>query len=143
MPTRIISGWKEIPTTPSGAAVPVVPAPSADPWPVTFSTTTSVTSGSVSAIAVSTKTTIATKSFVLAAFENLVKVSVSGEGYAKFYLTLNTVDIDIRRTGPDRNLVFDFSGSPLSLTIGDVIDIKVEHFDTGSTLDFDATIYGY
>jgi len=94
-------------------------------------------------IADNTKTTILTQSFVADTIENISIISVSGDDYAKYYLTVNNVDIDVRRTGPDRNLQFDFTGSPLALTIGDVVDVKVEHFSIGSFLDFDATIYGY
>jgi len=69
-------------------------------------------------------------------------VSVSGTNYAKFYLAINGSDVDIQRTGPNLNLQFDFTGAPLELTTGDVVDIKVEHFNAG-TEDFEATIYGY
>ena len=94
-------------------------------------------------IASATKTTILTQSFILGIFQNLAMISVSGDDYAKFFFTKNGVDIDIRRTGPDRNLTFDFTGAPYKLVLGDVVDIKVEHFNTGTPLDFDATIYGY
>ena len=99
--------------------------------------------GAVTNIADNTKTTIVTQSYVLGTLENISIVSVSGDDYAKYFLTVNNVDIDIRRTGPDRNLQFDFTGSPLALSIGDVVDIKVEHYSVGSNLDFDATIYVY
>lgn len=99
--------------------------------------------GAVTDIPHTTKTTILTQSFVAGTFENLVLVSCSGEDYAKYFLTLNTVDVDVRRTGPDRNLQFDFTGAPLKLVTGDVVEVKVEHFFTGDLLDFDATIYGY
>lgn len=93
-------------------------------------------------VPISTKTTILTQAYVAGSFENLVIVSVSGDVYAKYYLTINGTDIDIRRSGPDRNLQYDFTGSPYALTTGDIVDIKVEHFDTG-LYDFEATIYGY
>ena len=91
------------------------------------------TNGAVTNVADNVKTTILTQAYVATTFENLVMVSVSGTDYAKYFLTLNTVDIDIRRSGPDRNLQFDFTGAPLALSPGDVLDI----------LDFEATIYGY
>jgi hypothetical protein len=105
---------------------------------VTFNTV-----GSVTNVPVTTKTTILTQAFVATTFENLVMISVSGGDYAKFYLTLNGSDIDIRRSGPDRNLQFDFTGAPLALSPGDIIDVKVEHFVPATLLDFEATIYGY
>jgi hypothetical protein len=90
----------------------------------------------------STKTTILTQVYS-ATFNNIALVSVSGDNYAKFFLTINTVDIDVRRSGPDRNLQFDFKSNPLGLSSGDVVDIKAEHFNTGQLVDFEATIYGY
>jgi hypothetical protein len=114
VPTRIISGWKEIPTTDDGSAVPVIQDPSGLPWVVEVEGISIINS----------------------------IVSVSGTNYAKFFLAINGTDVDIRRTGPNLNLVFDYTGSPFALTSGDVVDIKVEHFNAG-TEDFDATIYGY
>jgi hypothetical protein len=99
--------------------------------------------GSVTNVAATTKTTILTQAFVSGTFENLTMVSVSGEDYAKFFITINAADVDIRRSGPDRNITFDYSGAPYKLVSGDVVDVKVEHFHTGDLLDFDATIYGY
>ena len=99
--------------------------------------------GSVTNVVDNTKTTIVSQAYSANAFENLVIVSVSGDDYAKYYLTVNGTDIDIRRTGPDRNLTYDFTGSPLALAPGDIVDIKVQHFFVGSLLDFEATIYGY
>ena len=100
-------------------------------------------SGTASNVPDNTKTTILTQAFVASTFENAVIISVSGEDYAKFFFTVNGSDIDIRRTGPDSNLTFDFTGAPYALTTGDIIDVKVEHFNVGSLLDFEATIYGY
>lgn len=99
--------------------------------------------GSVTNVAATTKTTIVSQAYVLGTFENLTEVSVSGEDYAKYFVTVGVTDIDIRRTGPDRNLTFDFKGAPYELSPGDVVSIKVEHFNTGLLVDFDATIYGY
>jgi hypothetical protein len=99
--------------------------------------------GSVTNVAASTKTTILTQAYSAGVFENLTQVSVSGEDYAKFFITLNGSDIDIRRSGPDRNVEFNYTGAPYKLNPLDVVDIKVEHFNTGSLVDFDATIYGY
>lgn len=98
--------------------------------------------GAATNVPASTKTTILTATYS-ASFNNIALISCSGQDYAKFYLTLNTTDIDIRRSGPDRNLVYDFKSNPLGLSSGDVVDIKVEHFFTGDLLDFEATIYGY
>ena len=99
--------------------------------------------GSAAAVPASTLTTIVTQSYVLGTFENLTLVSVSGEDYAKYYIVINTVTVDVRRSGPDRNLTFDYTGAPYKLNPGDVVDVKVEHFVSGSLIDFDATVYGY
>jgi hypothetical protein len=98
--------------------------------------------GAVSAVPATTLTTIVTKT-ADANLTNISLVSVSGDDYAKYTLVINTVIIDTRRTGPARNLTFDFTSNPLKTSVGDVIDIKVEHFFSGDTLDFEATIYGY
>jgi len=98
--------------------------------------------GTVSNVVDSTKTTIVSATYS-GTFNNVALISVSGGNYAKFFLTINTIDIDIRRTGPALNLEFDFKSNPLGLTTGDVVDIKVEHFNTGSLVDFEAVIYGY
>ena len=136
MPTKVIPGWHPfgIQNDPNDPLTTVVDG---------ISVTNFNTSATVSNVVESTKTTILTQAFVAGVFENLVIVSVSGEDYAKFFLTLNGSDIDIRRTGPDRNLVYDFTGAPLELVSGDIVDIKVEHFNVGETPDFEATIYGY
>lgn len=99
--------------------------------------------GSVANVPDATKTTILTVNYTLGTIENIALISCSGEDYAKFYMTVNGVDIDIRRTGPSRNLEFNFTGAPFALNFGDIVDIKVEHFNTGSLVDFDATLYGY
>lgn len=99
--------------------------------------------GSVANVTDNTKTTILTQAFVSGTFKNLTLVSVSGEDYAKFFITINGSDIDIRRSGPDRNVTFDYTGAPFKLVTGDVVDVKVEHFTVGELIDFEATIYGY
>ena len=68
------------------------------------------------------------------------RVIVSGEDYAKFTIVLNTVIKATARSGPDRNVFFDLN---LGLTVGDVLDVKVEHFHTGDTLDFEGSIIGF
>jgi hypothetical protein len=98
--------------------------------------------GTLTNVVDATKTTIVSATYS-ATFNNVALISVSGGNYAKFFLTINAVDIDIRRTGPDLNLEFDFKSNPLGLTTGDVVDVKVEHFNTGSLVDFEAVIYGY
>ena len=99
--------------------------------------------GGVTNVPATTKTTLLSQAYVAGTFENLTTVSVSGEDYSKFFITLNGTDIDVRRSGPDRNVEFNYTGAPYKLSVGDVIDVKVEHYNTGDLVDFDATIYGY
>lgn len=99
-------------------------------------------SGSATNVPSATLTTIMTQPYSLT-FNNISIISVSGQDYAKFFLVINSIVLDTRRSGPDRNLTFDYTSNPLKLSPGDVVDIKVEHYFTGSLLDFEATIYGY
>ncbi len=99
--------------------------------------------GSVTGIADNTRTTIVSQVYSALVFKNLVIMAVSGTTQAKYYLRVNTVDKDIRRTSPGRNLQFDFTGAPLALSVGDIVDVQVEHFNTSDVEDFDATVYGY
>lgn len=69
------------------------------------------------------------------------QVVVSGTVYAKYQLFFNTVLMETRRGGPDRTLVFEFN-NPLRMLTGDILDVKVIHFDTTNTADFESTVYG-
>lgn len=73
--------------------------------------------------------------------KRIAVISTSGTLYAKFELFLNTVLIETRRGGPDRTVVFEFA-NPLQLSSGDILDVKVIHFDTAHTADFESTVYG-
>ena len=73
---------------------------------------------------------------------NITKIIAEGEDYAQWFLTLDTVDQNIRPTGPDRDKVWTFE-NPWKLNSGQVLDIKVIHHNTGEQLDFSATIWGY
>jgi hypothetical protein len=89
-----------------------------------------------------TESTILTQAFVLTTFENLVLVEVSGTNYAKYRLKVNGAILATKRTGPNLNVNFDFTGAPYALTVGDVVTVTVEHFNAG-TEDFEATVFGY
>lgn len=89
-----------------------------------------------------TEATIGTQAYVAGTFENIVIVEVSGTNYAKFRLKVNGATIATKRTGPDLNKSFDFTGAPFSLTTGDVVTVTVEHFNAGNE-DFESTIFGY
>lgn len=94
-----------------------------------------------SAVAVSTKTTVVTLP-ADAADRFITAIYCSGMEYAKWFLVRNSADEIVQRTGPDRDQPFNFT-SPWKIPAGDVIDVKVEHFITGQTPDFEASIMGY
>lgn len=71
----------------------------------------------------------------------LGNIVTSGTTYAKYQLYLNLVLIDTRRGGPERTMIFTFP-SPLQMNTGDILDVKVTHYDTAQTADFESTIYG-
>ena len=98
------------------------------------------TVGSQTAVPASTITTLATMTANGSRY--VTRVSVSGQEYAKYTLHINSVLKETKRSGPDRSVEFEFD-TPLGLASGDVLDVKVEHFVTGQTPDFEATIYGY
>lgn len=86
------------------------------------------------------QTTIVT--YTVIADTRLSKIVVSGTDYAKFELFKNAVLVETRRTGPERNLDFNFD-NPLMLSTGDVLDVKVTHYNTGVLANFESTVYGY
>jgi len=139
MVTRIVQGWKEIIT--KGTVEPVqVTGGSINV--VGLGGTTVKAAGTVLALPAFTRATILT---VIADinFLNLSIISVSGEDYAKFYLVINGDEIDIRRSGPSRNMEFNYTGAPIELAYGDIVDVQVEHYNPSSLVDFDCTIYGF
>jgi len=94
-----------------------------------------------SAVPVSTKTTVVTLPAAVTD-RYITAIFCSGMEYAKWFLVRNSADEIIQRTGPDRDQPFQFA-SPWKIPAGDVIDVKVEHFVTGETPDFEASIMGY
>lgn len=96
--------------------------------------------GAVSGVLASTLTTITT--YTPVTNKVITRIVVSGTRYAKYQLFLNTVLIETQRTGPDRNLAFIFEPFPLALNALDILDVKVTHYNTAETADFEATVYG-
>lgn len=84
-------------------------------------------------------TTIVT--YTAPAAKSITRISVSGTEYAKYQLFKNASLIETKRTGPDRSTEFVFN-SPLVMSSGDILDVKVTHFYTGNTLDVESSIYG-
>lgn len=103
------------------------------------SSVSAIAGGSVTGVTASTLTTVLT--YTAATAIRATRIGVSGTDYAKFQIFLNTVLIETKRSGPDRSLDFAFT-SPLSLVIGDVLDVKVTHYAPGVLADFESTIYG-
>jgi len=96
--------------------------------------------GAVAGVMASTPTTIVT--FTASAPKTLLSlISVSGTVYAKFQLYKNAALIETRRGGPERTLTFEFS-KPLRLLNGDILDVKVTHYQTGESAEFESTVYG-
>ena len=86
------------------------------------------------------KTTVVTYSAGADTF--ITELIGSGMEYGKWYVVIDSVDQAIRRGGSDRDVVWTFV-NPLKVLSGSVIDLKVEHFVTGQTPDFEGTIMGY
>lgn len=95
--------------------------------------------GSAASVVSAVLTTIT--SYTATANTAICKVSCSGSDYGQFRLLKNSTLIDVRRTGPSRNVDFVFE-CPLALVATDLLEVKVIHQDGSVTPDFDATIYG-
>ena len=90
-------------------------------------------------VSAATETTIAT--MTANGFDHVTRISCSGDDYATWRLYINTVLVETKKAnGYEVEFQWD---NPLSLTSGNVLDVKVEHGLTGEQLSFDATIYGF
>jgi hypothetical protein len=109
-----------------------------------FGSGTSTGKGFIYAIATSVSANVETTILTHTATvnENIVRISMTGMEYAKFRIYIDTVLAETVRTGPDRTMALSFI-HPLALNVGQVIDIKVEHFVTGQTPDFETTLWGF
>lgn len=95
--------------------------------------------GSVSSVTANTLTTVCT--YTATGTKRVTRIGCSGTCYAKFTLVINTVVVETKRSGPQRNIDFTFD-RPLLLSDSDILDLKVTHFVTGETNEFEATVYG-
>jgi len=98
-----------------------------------------IAGGAVAGVMANTPTTIVT--FTASVKTLLSLISVSGTVYAKFQLFKNATLIETRRGGPERTLTFEFS-KPLRILTGDILDVKVTHYQTGESAEFESTVYG-
>lgn len=66
---------------------------------------------------------------------------VSGQGYAKYSVWINAARCGTYRSSGNysENLTM---GTSLMLETGDIIDVKVEHFVIGASLDFECSLWG-
>ncbi len=106
-----------------------------------ISITTFFVEDSIAAAAAATLNTIVTQAFVAGTFEKLVLIQASATNYSKYLLKVNGIIVSTKRSGPDYNIDFDFTGAPFELTIGDTVTIEEIH--ASGTLDAEATIFGY
>jgi len=145
MVTRIVSGWKEIPTTstPSGIAVPVIQDPSAIPWIVTsveFPITVLAT-GFIS-VSVDTQTTIVSFTAIVAD-RNITKISGASEFPGEWQIFRNSVLQDTMYTGGSGGLNAIFVLENWEIVATDIIDLKYEHGHNGKTPTVFGTIWGH
>jgi len=93
----------------------------------------------ITGVANSIETTVA--SYTSTGEITIGDIVTSGTDYARYNIYVNTVLQFVIRSGPTRqaNLALN---RPLQLTTGDVVDVKVIHYYTTHTADFEATILG-
>jgi len=100
--------------------------------------------GTVAAVAASTETTIVSYATGAAKATWITQIFCSGQENSKWRLFEATVAKIVLRIGAGQvNTEFNFT-TPYKVSAGPVtIDIKAEHFITGETPTFEATILGY
>ena len=96
--------------------------------------------GTLPTVVASTITTIL--SYTAGADTNISLITASGEAPAKFELFIGGVSKGALRSGPSRSVAWSFP-FPLAQNNAIQIDIKVTHFFTGETFEFEAGIYAF
>ena len=93
----------------------------------------------ITGVADNVETTVA--SYTTLGEETIGDIVTSGTSYARYNIYVNTILQFVIRSGPSRqaNLVLN---RPLQLSIGDIVDVKVIHYNTDATDDFETTILG-
>ena len=84
---------------------------------------------------------IVTQVYSAGVFENVSLIQASATNYAKYFFKINGVIRSTKRSGPDYNIDFDFTGAPFALSPGDIVTVEAQH--TSGTIDYEATIFGY
>lgn len=95
--------------------------------------------GAITGIPATVLTTIVTYTATTA--RQISRISCSGNVYGKFQVFKNTILIDTIRSGPERSEQLLFT-APINLVTTDIVDVKVTHYQTGVSGDFESTIYG-
>ena len=92
---------------------------------------------SITGVPSGVETTIGTRT--LLGDETIGDIIMGGTDYARFNIYLNTVLVFVLRSGPLRqcNLALQ---RPWELVTGDIVDLKVVHYNVGVPSDFEATI---
>lgn len=112
-----------------------------NPLPVTTSAgTPSVTAiefQTVASVAAATLTTVL--SFSPSVDARIDAVGGTGEADGEWSVFINTVEV-LRRRGTGSDLNFDVEMFSFKLLSTDTIDIKIQHFRTGKTPDFQAEV---
>lgn len=93
----------------------------------------------ITGVANSIETTIDT--YTALGDETIGDIVIGGTSYARFNVYLNTVLQFVLRSGPNRQCNLSLQ-RPLQLVAGDIVDVKVIHYNLGWTDDFEATILG-
>ena len=93
----------------------------------------------ITGVANSIETTITT--YTVLGDETIGDIVMGGTSYARFNIYVNTILKFVIRSGPTRQANLSLS-RPVQFIPGDVIDVKVIHYHTDATDDFEATILG-
>ena len=100
-----------------------------------------LSNGSATAVTDNTQTTVDTYTTTNA--ESITKIFVSGDANATWTVEIGgTERFEWRAADGNKTRDIDFP-TPLTVAASTTIDIKVEHFFTGETADFKATIVGF
>jgi len=74
-------------------------------------------------------------------YETIGDIIIGGSDYGRFNIYINTVLRFVLRTGPQRYGGLSLQ-RPMEFTLGDIIDVKVIHYNMSYTADFETTITG-
>lgn len=106
------------------------------------STVTPLAQAVVTSVPTSTETTLVTLAAAPAGDNHfLTQINCSGQVYGKYRVFFNSTLEYVFRGGSDRNGFLPFT-FPVRVPDGEVVDVKVTHFGTG-TEDFEGTITGF